>query len=444
MIFKIKNQKSKIKKLATRAKKAGQAKTKTNPITLLNRDSRLRGNDVGGFRAVCIVALFLMAIIFIPQNPNLFAQSVNDLQDQRDSLDSNIDNLNENITQKKKEASTLSDEIAVFDNQIGDIQAKINSTQGQIGSLDTQVNDINSQISKSEEKIKIQKESLNEYLKVIYEDSNTSTIELIASSNSFSDFVDKAEYNLTMQEKIKETMGEIKKLKSDLENKKNDIEKKKKEIEGLKNQQVSQRQELDAQKAAKDRLLKTTKGQEAGYQESLNQELKKQADLDAQIQTILNAQNTTPSTPNNGTGNDGGTPPTPPSSSGYMWPFPGYSQGMLVPGVNYIPFGDTVYYFPGISHTGIDIYGSSIMSASNGTVSFAGWCGGYGNCAMISNGNHLVIYGHMSSLGVSTGQSVSMGQYIGQEGSTGWSTGAHLHFEIRVNGYPVNPLNYLP
>lgn len=102
----------------------------------------------------------------------------------------------------------------------------------------------------------------------------------------------------------------------------------------------------------------------------------------------------------------------------------------------------------GRPHLAIDIAaatGTPVYSSNSGTVIFAGNANdGYGNCIRISHGNGIVsLYGHLSSVGVSPGQSVSKGQYIGGVGSTGWSTGSHLHYEVRINGMPVNPSSYM-
>ena len=97
-------------------------------------------------------------------------------------------------------------------------------------------------------------------------------------------------------------------------------------------------------------------------------------------------------------------------------------------------------------HPGIDIapgYGTPIEAAKDGVVAFAGWMSGYGNFVIIDHGGGFATaYGHQSRLAVSDGQVVSAGQVIGYVGSTGFSTGPHLHFEIRVNGTAVNPRSY--
>ncbi len=129
-----------------------------------------------------------------------------------------------------------------------------------------------------------------------------------------------------------------------------------------------------------------------------------------------------------------GGPTATPSSAGLIWPVPG--------GVT-SPFG----WRWGRMHEGIDIgagYGTPIRAAAAGNVIYCGWEGGYGNLVVIDHGGSLATaYGHQSAIAVSCGQQVSQGQVIGYVGSTGHSTGPHLHFEVRINGNAVDPLGYL-
>jgi murein DD-endopeptidase MepM/ murein hydrolase activator NlpD len=99
-------------------------------------------------------------------------------------------------------------------------------------------------------------------------------------------------------------------------------------------------------------------------------------------------------------------------------------------------------YHPGIDFGGA--IGDQVKCTANGKVIWAGWYGGYGNCIRIEHGNHLeTLYGHLSKIGVKVGQKVSVGDVIGAVGSTGHSTGAHLHYEVRRDGKPINPINFL-
>ena len=113
------------------------------------------------------------------------------------------------------------------------------------------------------------------------------------------------------------------------------------------------------------------------------------------------------------------------------------------------PFGYRFHPIYGrkIFHSGIDIgvdEGTPVHAADSGVVVEADWIDGYGNAVIIDHGNGMsTLYGHNSELAVSAGQTVSKGQVIAYAGSTGNSTGPHVHFEVRVNGDPVNPLNYL-
>ena len=104
-------------------------------------------------------------------------------------------------------------------------------------------------------------------------------------------------------------------------------------------------------------------------------------------------------------------------------------------------FGTTIY------HSGIDIgvdYGTPVHSADSGTVVYAGWMSGYGNTVVVDHGNGIsTLYGHNEDVAVSEGQSVGKGSVIAYAGSTGNSTGPHVHFEVRVNGDPTDPMGYL-
>jgi murein DD-endopeptidase MepM/ murein hydrolase activator NlpD len=124
-----------------------------------------------------------------------------------------------------------------------------------------------------------------------------------------------------------------------------------------------------------------------------------------------------------------------------IWPLAGYVSS---------PFGMRMHPIFGVNrmHTGIDIdapLGSPIVTAARGVVAFSGWLGGYGNTVIVQHDQiHTTLYAHLNSLPVDKDQDLEQGEVLGYVGMTGWTTGPHLHFEIRKNGDPVNPASYLP
>lgn len=245
---------------------AGQVKTK------------IKNNLSNSFyRAVCILALFLLTIVFIPSgNQPVHAETQADV----DNLNAQISTLTVQLSEKRAVAKTFADEVAIYDGKIQQIQLQIQATQMQIDVQNTQITDINGQIATKEADLKIQRESLREQLKVLYENSNVSTLELVASSDSFSDFVDQTEYLQTMQLKTKETIGQIKTLKQQLEDNKNNVEKKKQEIASLQQTQLNQKAGLDNERYGKQMLLNQANSQGSQYQNSIAVKEAQKAELE--------------------------------------------------------------------------------------------------------------------------------------------------------------------
>ncbi len=261
------------------------------------------------YRAVCIMALFMLVLILIPTSKTpSYAASQADV----DNLNTQIAELQTQLDVKKKEANTFADEVAVYDGQINLVQLQINATQAQIDTQNAQITNINGQIADNEAKLAVQRASLAEQLRVIYENSNTSTLELIAESNSLSDFVDQSEYLQTIQSKTISTINSIKNLKQQLADNKKNIEQKKEQIASLQQTQLNQKTDLDKQRYAKQILLNQANTESGQYQNSIQA---KEAEK-KKVEDVLNAP-----------------PPPPPSATPvYTTPTGGNpSQGKTVP-----------------------------------------------------------------------------------------------------------------
>jgi murein DD-endopeptidase MepM/ murein hydrolase activator NlpD len=215
---------------------------------------------------------------------------------------------------------------------------------------------------------------------------------------------------------------------------------------------LTQQEEVLAQK---DQLLAQNQAALEEYKAIEEAEAATSADIEGQIQAYYEQQRAAAEqaaaensgnggatdgsegdTTNGGDTSGGGSTAPPEYSSSYVWPCYGDITS---------PFGWRIHPIWGDSrfHAGIDIgasTGTPVACAGNGTVISAGWNGGYGNCVIVDIGNGLsVVYAHLSAINVSSGETVSAGQTVGAVGSTGDSTGAHLHYEVRLYGTPINP-----
>lgn len=331
-------------------------------------------------------------------------------QEKQEELDEKINNLNEK-TEK--------------------IEEKIKSANERIEKINEESEKLKEEIKQLEEDITSNEESLGQRLKVINNNYTLGYLKVILSSNSISDFLN----NIYI---VQEVVQQDKQMLKDLENNKNEIEDKKETLDKNK----------EEEKVIKDELVKDKESleEDKAELEKLKEELVKEEDeLEEKLQKIVaeNAKVANEST-SNSTDSSNSSASTSSSTviSNGSWPVPGYSRISS-------PFGYRIHPVLGVKklHTGIDIpapTGTPAVAVDSGTVIYSGVQGSYGNTVMIRHDNGLVsLYAHNSSLVVKVGDRVKKGQVVTKIGSTGRSTGPHLHFEIRVNGTAQNPLNYL-
>ena len=272
----------------------------------------------------------------------------------------------------------------------------------------------------------------------IYINGQISYLDVLFGSKDLNDFftrmdllkrVIKQDYNL-VQAIIKQ-QGEIKAVRKQLEADKSiqeELAAKAEEAKEIKLAKVARKQEL----------IDKMQNDKAVYDRQYDEMMAASEQVAKLIQQ--SKYKPPPSPPSNSSDSSGSYNTTPSSSGGMIWPISGPITS---------PFGWRTHPIFGSQrfHSGLDIggdYGMEIHAAKAGVVSHAGWIGGYGNTVMIDHGGGIVtLYGHNQSLNVSVGQQVSQGQVIAFCGSTGNSTGPHCHFEVRLNGEPVSPYNYL-
>jgi murein DD-endopeptidase MepM/ murein hydrolase activator NlpD len=276
---------------------------------------------------------------------------------------------------------------------------------------------------------------LDERLVNIYKESPPTTLDLVLSAKSFQDVIDQLDYFRAIAAQDKQVAAEVATAKHQVKmarrktaaararvrDEERSISARVQQQAYLVSQIISNRSRLAGARAGKSHLLGATKKQEqAAVAESKAIEAASAA-LAAKIRAAQSGD--TPSTPVSA------------SAAGLIWPLSGPITS---------PFGPRWGGF----HPGIDIgapTGTPIHAAAAGTVIWCGWESGYGNLTVIDHHNGIATaYGHQSRIEVSCNQDVAQGQEIGLVGCTGFCTGPHLHFEVRVNGTPVDPLGYLP
>ena len=273
---------------------------------------------------------------------------------------------------------------------------------------------------------------LNDRLVSIYESDNPDTLAVVLSSSSFTDLLDQLDYLSQIAAQDNRIAREVQAARNEMHRTR---ERTKKVRHGVAGETHAIAVQTSEQRAVRDRLVSSEQSlaearrdknrRLAGVRENKSEYLHEVEGLLAQSAaigaTIRSAQSSGPTD-------------STPSSSGLIWPVSG-------------PVTSGFGFRWGRMHEGIDIgaaSGTPIHAAAGGTVIWAGWLGGYGNLVVIDHHNSLATaYGHQSALATAVGASVSQGQVIGYVGSTGHSTGPHLHFEVRVNGTPVDPLGYL-
>jgi murein DD-endopeptidase MepM/ murein hydrolase activator NlpD len=314
-----------------------------------------------------------------------------------------------------------------IDAQISEIQKEIDVFQAQINEKVAKINESEEKINQLTVDLQNQNAAYNERAKSMIKRGNVSYLEIVLRSKSTQDLLTRvsvlkhvAKYDTKKLQEIRDSMTEVEELKEKL------LEEKA-EVVALKEEQDAKKAVLDGYRAESqaiiDKLQKDINSYEAQYKAA------KKAEEAARAAAYRAQTSGSYSVPSNFVGGQ------------FAWP----SNTTLVTS----PYGYRVHPVLGNQrfHSGVDIgapYGSSIFAANSGTVIVSGYnSGGYGNYVVISHGGgYSTLYAHCSSLLVSAGQQVSKGQVIAKCGSTGMSTGPHIHFEIQLNGKTTNPMSY--
>lgn len=400
-------------------------------------------------------------------------KKIDDLKDKKDGLQGEKTEKAEKLEEAKvkfdeqnKLLTETKAKVFEFQKEIDGLQVKIVDIENKVKIVEKEISDVKLEIEKKQKEVEKKQEILGKRLRSTYMSNiGDRMLYMIIDSKNFGDLISNiANVNIIIKTD-QELISEIEKDKEIIENDKKSLESKeagllndKKDLEGSKKKVEESKAEVDAleakyaEEASKLKEIEDQRNSEysalTDKEKVLQDEIAKYEEdntsLDHLYENLSKGPAQAPPPVTGGTSNDsesssdgGGTS----VSTGFIRPTSGPVTS---------PYGYRTHPISGKPqsfHTGIDYapsQGTPIKASASGTVTSAGWMGGYGNAVLIDHGNgYSSLYAHASTLNVSVGQKVNQGQVIAAVGSTGNSTGPHLHFEIRYNGKHVNPANYV-
>jgi murein DD-endopeptidase MepM/ murein hydrolase activator NlpD len=398
--------------------------------------------------------LLLLALAGVIATPALAGDG---LGDQKARVDAKLANVQAKIARQKAKASHLQSQIGSLTSQIKHLQQRVGDVSTQLSALQEDLALHQRRLDKLNELFKLQTIRLNtlkhQYtlalrrlnlrLVDLYKQNEPTTVDVVLAARSFQDVLDELDYLGAVATQDKRVAAEVNTAKhqvkvarkqtavvrTGVQHEAHVISARAQQAAILRGELLASQGQLASARKDKSRSLVITKKQ---VQDEID-ESQALASASASLAAKLRARSDAPSS--SGASSSSTAPPSTPSSSGFIWPVSA-------------PITSSFGMRWGTLHPGLDLgapYGSAIHAAASGTVVWCGWMSGYGNLVMIDHGGGIATaYGHQSRIAVGCNQQVSQGQVIGYVGSTGYSTGPHLHFEVRVNGSPVDPLGYLP
>lgn len=347
-----------------------------------------------------------------------------DLEDELADIRSQISSAREDAANAEEVIKAVSAKLHVIQQELDAANAELERIWGLQAAKNEEIRQTEAELQRAIDDLHARQAVLARRVRAIYMHGQLNYLDVIIGANSFSDFANRLELLKRIVRADFNLILEIRERQSAIEAKRAVLESQKAELDALENDAKKQQEAIDAKRAEQQAALDEAQEHKAAAEAWEDELQAASADIEARIQARQNAGSYSYTA---GTGQ-------------LSWPCNGVitsPQGWRIHPI----FGTEIY------HAGMDIgvpEGTPIYAADSGTVVEADWIGGYGNAVIIDHGNGMqTVYAHNSGLVVGAGQSVSKGQLIAYAGSTGYATGPHCHFEVRINGSPVDPMGYL-
>ena len=372
-----------------------------------------------------IISVFIILLMISSLSFSVFAETLNE---KKEDVKSKIEEQNQKLEYVQGEISDAVKEIEEIDDKIKDCESQIEDLKTKLAESKKNMDEVTEKYNKVKAEYDKNEKLFQERMVALYEAGDTTYLDVLLSSASITDFISNYYLIEQLADYDSQLLTKIESQKKELEESKSKIEEEEKKLQELKSNAIKLTTTLkNSRTLQKSKMDKLTE-EEKGIQEEINKYKIEEANIENQIKQATND----------------GEYQLQYTGGVMLWPVA--KEGTVITS----PFGTRNHPIQGVVklHSGIDIggagYGAKVVAAEDGVVSFAGTLGGYGNCVIVNHGGGIsTLYGHGQTLLTTVGTNVKKGDIIMEVGSTGNSTGPHLHFEVRVNNIAVNPATYL-
>lgn len=379
---------------------------------------------------------------------NELEEQIDDKEDELGALNKKIETYKGTIREKQLEALSLESQISLLETDINAVLAEVELLYAEIEVIKLEIEKFELRIQKVEEDVQVKKDQLKYYLITTYKNDRTTPLEVVLTQDTFSDFFRQVEYVSNLQGQFQATLDEVQALKKIMERQQSALEGKAAELETQQEELSYKNSQLEGEQNYKEGLLADTESSEAEFQRLVGDAQNQQETANSSILALEREVREKLKEKSGAPEEEEEQVIDLPGEIDFMWPVP--SQYITA------GFRDSTYPFRRyFEHSAIDIragQGTPIKATETGVVGIAKDAGmGYSYIMLVHGSGFSTVYGHVSAIYVTPGQYVRKGDTIGLSGATPgtpgaglFTTGAHLHFEVRLNGIPVNPVLYLP